>query len=128
MTPKLLIPLIIRAILQRRAARPPRNRPQRRCTTRDCRDDQEEWHHEFPQAFRAFFRANRIDIDAPENGRVIPAREHSAIHALGYNSAWSEAVNEDGITRAELMDFRDEMVLQYGLARYRRPRGRYPRK
>lgn len=103
----------------------------RRCRNGRCDDDPpEEWHHEFPQQFRVRFAARRIDIDAPQNGRVIPRPAHRTIHAAGYNPEWREflVVEYPEASRADMEEKRAEMVITYSLVIYRRPRGRYPRK
>lgn len=123
--PVVIVGILLRELL-RRAAR--RRATRRNCRTGNCRQEQDHWHHEFPQQFRRFFVVlRRIDIDAPQNGRVIPAVEHGVIHAAGYNGEW-DAFIQDEPTRGACMTFREGMVRAYHLYRYRRPSGRYPRK
>jgi len=108
-----------------------RQAQRRRCRNGRCDDDPpDEWHHEFPQQFRVRFRNRNIDIDAPQNGRVIPRPQHRLIHSAGYNPEWREFLFEENPTasRADMEEKRDEMVITYALIQYRRPRGRYPRK
>lgn len=96
---------------------------------RSPNDDQKHWHHEFPQQFAASFSApgNNIDINAPENGRVIPGLEHRAIHAKGYNTDWQSYLYT-GPSRAQIFAFRDVMVNAYQLYLYPKAVGRYPDK
>jgi RHS repeat-associated protein len=94
---------------------------------RSPNDDQKHWHHEFPQQFRDRFIVAGIDIDAPENGRVIPGLEHRAIHAHGYNQDWKNYLNNSP-NPSRILAFRDTMINAYQLYLYPRPVGRYPDK
>jgi hypothetical protein len=125
-TPVVIVGILVRELLRRRTRRPP---APRNCRTGNCRDTvPEEWHHEFPQQFRrSHFRPLAIDIDARENGRVIPRPQHRAIHGAGYNRDW-DGFLADLPPRAACFAFRDEMVAAYHLYLFRRPAGRYPRK
>ena len=124
--PAVIIGILLRELLRRGTRRRP---TPRNCRTGNCRDEvPEEWHHEFPQQFRrSHFRPLAIDIDAPDNGRVVPRPQHQAIHAAGYNPDWSRFL-AGRPTRGGCMTFRDQMVQAYHLYIFRRPRGRYPRK
>jgi len=106
-------------------------RDQTGATTTVCQDcdqeDPEHWHHEYPQQFRGQFARAGIDIDAPQNGRVIPAREHLRMHGQGYNADWAGFfAQRPNATASEIAGFKGVMTVRYGLAAYRRPSGRYP--
>jgi hypothetical protein len=97
------------------------------CTTKECKENRKHWHHEMPRQFRQEFEDRGINIDTPENGRVIPAREHAAIHGRGYNPEWQQFfANNPDATRSQVLAQRDFMVSKYGLAQYPRPAGYYP--
>ncbi len=124
MTPKVLIIPIILGGLKQLFKPKPRPKP---CTTQRCRNAQKHWHHEMPKQFRNEFEDRGIDINARENGRVIPAAEHRGIHARGYNAQWGQFfANNPDATRGQVLAQRDLMVTQYGLGRYPRPAGSYP--
>ena len=96
-------------------------------TCEDCKRRKEHWHHEMPKQFRDRFADAGLDIDAPENGRVMPGSEHLSMHGQGYNREWQEFFRANPYAdRSEILQQRDMMVKEYGLNAYRRPSGRYP--
>lgn len=69
-----------------------------------------------------------VDINAPENGRVMPAFTHRIVHARGYNPDWNEYL-QNRPSPSQIRAFRDNvMIPRYGLDAYPRPVGRYPDK
>lgn len=58
---------------------------------------------------------------------MIPALEHRAIHAQGYNEDWKGYLNTLP-TPSRIRAFRDAMINAYQLYLYPRPGGRYPDK
>lgn len=106
-----------------------KSKPATKAQEKDCEDcgrRSEDWHHEMPQQFRDRFARAGIDIDAPENGRVIPRAEHQALHRLGYNSDWRGFFDANpNATAGDIYEFKNDMVSRYNLNQYRRPNGRY---